>query len=1131
MTLPNARQFSNLLHIPLSASRPRASSARSLHRLDAEDAEISALEYTQNLTLDSDMGEVSGHAEPSRLGMVPEESHPTTLPGSNNPGSPPRDWTTGTHRHSISSTATTSSSSQASSAPTTASTTTASTADESAKAPEEVSSRKGSVMSSSSSKRSSVSGTVSQSRSPAVVSSPTLASSPGSVKKKRHSMPVQSTAGSSSALSSTGRSGSLSSSKPLVSSPQKSVRPSAGLIRRASSGGGSASGSSKSRSRSRDTGTGLIMTRAVAKTVGGAKSKRPILGARVGRGRAVISLARKPSQGDAEDRDNDITRQKRVREETMQKELERRDLEREFELERDREREVKRLAKFNFGSNSEGSAMGSKSAGSGSEASGMVTGPTDQDQTQPELVHAVMRGVPGDQNVAWKGKEKERDYQVQQMLKYDDQEKERTQEKEIERGRQEREKVQMETEGRARAKETSVRTLKKSDEAAVAAATAAKVQRSLADPLLPLNQRRVVLATSESDYETDSEFDEDGSWSSEALSTEYVDVPVPRRQISKASLPRPEVRPQETQAPPQLSPRHQPRPQPQQAQQPQQPSPQQAAPPPQRQPQLSPRRAAPPQRPPGPQRTYSGAYHPGNTTVNATTRQRQQTNRAQHQRQEQRQAAQAARALFEATAELQRQQDMFVKLPTSSFQNLNGEVQRTKSVGLLSQLMKPDPEIFPPNHPYRRGFSFSEINHSQQQQLAAQRQAAIRQQEAQLLAHNQATTLNGQSHPPPPDQQPLPGPAQLAARHLPRQHGPMPALSRTPSKSAIAGPVASQVQAAGMERSVTAGFLGIAVVKGAWSAMTEMVGRGGKGGAGGGAHTATRASLGGVSGAADAGSNEEVINPNKAPVAENAGSAGPDVSSAKYRPRARPEDMELEDESDTEMDRIQLSTSVANERIKALTERRAPTRRQTLDGAVPLQRVPPESQVPAWPHETVHAELPQQIAVQRSAPILNQQIQLPQIVPFSTAIPVDHPYNFPLPPPPATPVTIRRTMLKDELTESMRRQILWQRQVGKANPIRRTASGGGSRNNVLGGLQPFTTAMPNVVQLTAKGSTAHPETNAAPTGRHNTDTSSGSAVVEAERNGRDARSADEERRRHAMARNRSWAGDFHHAGW
>ena len=60
--------------------------------------------------------------------------------------------------------------------------------------------------------------------------------------------------------------------------------------------------------------------------------------------------------------------------------------------------------------------------------------------------------------------------------------------------------------------------------------------------------------------------------------------------------------------------------------------------------------------------------------------------------------------LREAAEEAQRQRDMFAKVPKRSYTDLN----RTRS-GLLSQLMNPDPTIFPPGHPVRTSFSSQDM--------------------------------------------------------------------------------------------------------------------------------------------------------------------------------------------------------------------------------------------------------------------------------------------------------------------------------------------------------------------------------------------------------------------------------------
>ena len=99
-----------------------------------------------------------------------------------------------------------------------------------------------------------------------------------------------------------------------------------------------------------------------------------------------------------------------------------------------------------------------------------------------------------------------------------------------------------------------------------------------------------------------------------------------------------------------------------------------------------------------------------------------------------------------------------------------------------------------------------------------------------------------------------------------------------------------------------------------------------------------------------------------------------------------------------------------------------------------------------------------------------------------------------------TPRTTRRQMLSTELSESLRRNLLWERQVSKINMVRNTTR----RQGVLGnGLRPLTAVHGSEPQGEGQGQ-------------------AGSEAGDRDR---------EERRRAAMARNRSWADDYHYAGW
>lgn len=312
-----------------------------------------------------------------------------------------------------------------------------------------------------------------------------------------------------------------------------------------------------------------------------------------------------------------------------------------------------------------------------------------------------------------------------------------------------------------------------------------------------------------------------------------------------------------------------------------------------------------------------------------------------------------------AALEAQRQRDLFAKVPKRSYSNLN----RTQS-GLLSQLMNPNPAIFPPSHPYRLSQSTADLVRMQQQARRQAEQVQAPQRSASGFA----------------------GPARLQT-----------------SKSSAALPLAAQITATSSSKPPSSGMKGKESEKGG------------------------------------------------------------------YRPKGRPKEEEMEDESgedDDDDDKIQVSRSVAQQRLQALMSRRAP-----------------ETGIASQLAQHTHTR----VAENRVAPVAQ-----------STApIPLGHPYNLPAPALPMTPRTTRRIMLRTELSESMRRQLLWERQVSSTtNPA---ANARRANNGVLGGLRPL-------ASTTSMGENP-------------------SATKSAEAQDRD------ERKRRAMARNRSWADDYHYSGW
>ncbi|KAI0085364.1 hypothetical protein BDY19DRAFT_860843, partial [Irpex rosettiformis] len=174
-----------------------------------------------------------------------------------------------------------------------------------------------------------------------------------------------------------------------------------------------------------------------------------------------------------------------------------------------------------------------------------------------------------------------------------------------------------------------------------------------------------------------------------------------------------------------------------------------------------------------------------------------------------------------------------------------------------------------------------------------------------------------------------------------------------------------------------------------------------------------------------------------------------------YRPKGRPQGEELETDTEEEGtdNGIQISTSLAQQKLAALA---GPSRRRASE----------------------RANAPSGLTRARAAH--ERGAAVPSVA--TAPIPLSHPYNLPAPAPPMTPCTTRRQMLATELSESLRRNLLWERQVGKANLV-----GAARRGGALG------------QRVQARNDQPVDER--------------------------------EERRRAALARNRSWADDFHYAGW
>ncbi|KAL1744458.1 hypothetical protein HDZ31DRAFT_38564 [Schizophyllum fasciatum] len=242
--------------------------------------------------------------------------------------------------------------------------------------------------------------------------------------------------------------------------------------------------------------------------------------------------------------------------------------------------------------------------------------------------------------------------------------------------------------------------------------------------------------------------------------------------------------------------------------------------------------------------------------------------------------------------------------------------------------------------------------------------------------------------------------------------------------------------------------------------------------------------------------------------AKPAASAAPQHGGG-YRPKGRPQNEDLESDTDKEEedggDRVELSQSVAQQRLAALVGKgKKPTPRSSSDTASshahePLPPVRQQRRPRIQPMTSVNpsrAPSPSRTLTETRSP--------PSADPSPAApIPLGYPYNLPPPPEPSSPRTTRQLMLRTEMSESVRQNLLWSRQLARRDNMGppRTRSGILEQPAV----RPAIAAQPSVVRLTAPRQQDPMEQQ---------------------------QEQEDIRREMRLARNRTWAGDeYHHTGW
>ena len=224
---------------------------------------------------------------------------------------------------------------------------------------------------------------------------------------------------------------------------------------------------------------------------------------------------------------------------------------------------------------------------------------------------------------------------------------------------------------------------------------------------------------------------------------------------------------------------------------------------------------------------------------------------------------------------------------------------------------------------------------------------------------------------------------------------------------------------------------------------------------------------------------------------------GPNRQRSPLRLKGRPQNVEESDTGDEDdNNKLPVSESVAEQRLANL-------QRQSTKGA-------PQRARPNLQQQTTVLPAGGQPSGSRYGTEIVGPSPLTRVA--TEPIPLGYPYNLPAPMPPSTPRTTRRNMLTNELSESLRRNLLWERQVSKQRPLGRrivTTTAGPSNPRPAG--NNFTTV-----------GNGHANANDSRSQASNSDANSAAEI--------DLK-AKEERQKKAMARNRSWAGNFHAAGW
>ncbi|KAG8906816.1 hypothetical protein FRB99_006083 [Tulasnella sp. 403] len=163
-----------------------------------------------------------------------------------------------------------------------------------------------------------------------------------------------------------------------------------------------------------------------------------------------------------------------------------------------------------------------------------------------------------------------------------------------------------------------------------------------------------------------------------------------------------------------------------------------------------------------------------------------------------------------------------------------------------------------------------------------------------------------------------------------------------------------------------------------------------------------------------------------------------------YRLRGRPEDLDVEtsDEEDGEGEDVgSVSKSMAQRRLEELagmrTKKHEAAKATQAHTQAQAQAQPPNGaqrrgRISQLQTTRMNVTGSEQVLPHHETSVQDLSTSYVHLPPTASApIVLPHPYNLPAPAPPATPRTTRREMLATEMSESLRRQILWERETNR----------------------------------------------------------------------------------------------------